>query len=88
MTTHSNCLFCLFCKLIVTAMTLFPLTVKIQMRIDCETIPDPHSRLETSGTLVTDSQGTQACYDELVVTCNFPQHSHLKALAKSRRDWF
>ncbi|CAH3160201.1 unnamed protein product, partial [Pocillopora meandrina] len=42
--------------------------VKIQMRIDCETIPDPHSRLETSGTLVTDSQGTQACDDELVVT--------------------
>ena len=38
------------------------------MRIDCETIPDPHSRLETSGTLVTDSQGTQACDDELVVT--------------------
>ena len=38
------------------------------MRIDCETIPDPHSRLETSGTLFTDSQGIQACDDELVVT--------------------
>ena len=38
------------------------------MRIDCETIPDPHPRLETSGTLVTVSERTPACDDELVVT--------------------
>ena len=38
------------------------------MRIDCETIPDPHPRLETSGTLVTVSERTLACDDELVVT--------------------
>ena len=38
------------------------------MRIDCETIPDPHARLETSETVVIASQGTQACGDELVVT--------------------
>ena len=38
------------------------------MRIDCETIPDPHPRLETSETVVIASQGTQACGDELVVT--------------------
>ena len=49
-------------------LTLFPLTVKIRMRIDCETIPDPHARLETSETVVIASQGTQACGDELVVT--------------------
>ena len=49
-------------------MTLFPLTVKIRMRIDCETIPDSHPRLETSETVVIASQGTQACGDELVVT--------------------
>ena len=38
------------------------------MRIDCETIPDPHAQLETSETVVIASQGTQACGDELVVT--------------------
>ena len=38
------------------------------MQIDCETIPDPHPRLETSGTLVTVSERTLACDDELVVT--------------------
>ena len=38
------------------------------MRIDCETIPDPHPPLETSETVVIASQGTQACGDELVVT--------------------
>ena len=38
------------------------------MRIDCETIPDPHARLETSETMVITSQGTQACGDEVVVT--------------------
>ena len=38
------------------------------MRIDCETIPDPHARLKTSETVVIASQGTQACGDELVVT--------------------
>ena len=38
------------------------------MGIDCETIPDPHARLETSETVVIASQGTQACGDELVVT--------------------
>ena len=38
------------------------------MRIDCETIPDPHPRLETSETAVIASQGAQACGDELVVT--------------------
>ena len=66
MTTHSNCLFCLCCKWLVAAINdTFPLTVKIQMRIDCETIPDPHPRLET---MVIASQGTQACGDELVVT--------------------
>ena len=49
-------------------MKNFPLTVKIRMQIDCETIPDPHTRFETSETVVTASQGTQACGDELVVT--------------------
>ena len=49
-------------------MKIFPLTVKIRMRIDCETIPDPHPPLETSETAVIASQGTQACGDELVVT--------------------
>ena len=49
-------------------MKIFPLTVKIRMGIDCETIPDPHARLETSETVVIASQGTQACGDELVVT--------------------
>ena len=38
------------------------------MRIDCETIPDSHPRLETSETVAIASQGTQACGDELVVT--------------------
>ena len=38
------------------------------MRIDCETIPDLHPRLETSETVVIASQGTRACGDELVVT--------------------
>ena len=38
------------------------------MRIDCETIPDPHARLETSETVFIASQGTQACGDEQVVT--------------------
>ena len=38
------------------------------MRIDCETIPDSHPRLETSETVVIASQGTQACGDELVIT--------------------
>ena len=38
------------------------------MRIDCETIPGLHPRLETSKTVVIASQGTQACGDELVVT--------------------
>ena len=38
------------------------------MRIDCETIPDPHARLETLETVVTASQGSQACADELLVT--------------------
>ena len=38
------------------------------MRIDCETISDPHPPLETSETAVIASQGTQACGDELVVT--------------------
>ena len=38
------------------------------MLIDCETIPDPNLRLETSGTVVIASQATQACGDELVVT--------------------
>ena len=38
------------------------------MRIDCETIPDLHARLETSETVVIASEGTQACGDELVVT--------------------
>ena len=38
------------------------------MRIDCETIPDPHPPLETSETVVIASQGTQACGDELVGT--------------------
>ena len=49
-------------------MKIFPLTVTIRMRIDCETIPDPHARLETSETVIIASQGTQACGDELVVT--------------------
>ena len=49
-------------------LTLFPLAVKIRMRIDCETIPDLHARLETSETVVIASEGTQACGDELVVT--------------------
>ena len=49
-------------------MKIFPLTVKIRMRIDCETIPDPHPPLETSETVVIASQGTQACGDELVGT--------------------
>ena len=38
------------------------------MRIDCETIPDPHPRLETSEMVVIARQGTQAYGDELVVT--------------------
>ena len=38
------------------------------MRIDSETIPDPHPPLETFETAVIACQGTQACGDELVVT--------------------
>ena len=38
------------------------------MRIDCETIPDPHPRLETSEMVVIARQGAQAYGDELVVT--------------------
>ena len=38
------------------------------MQIDCEAITDPHSQLETPGTVVIARQGTQACGDELVVT--------------------
>ena len=38
------------------------------MRIDCETIPYLHPRLETLKTVVVAIQGTQACDDELVVT--------------------
>ena len=38
------------------------------MRVDCETIPDLHQRLETSETVVIASQGIRACGDELVVT--------------------
>ena len=38
------------------------------MRVDCETIPDLHPRLETSETVVIASQGIRACGDELVVT--------------------
>ena len=50
-------------------MTLLPFTVKLRMQIDCETtIQDPNPRLETSGTAVVASQGTQACGDELEVT--------------------
>ena len=37
------------------------------MLMDCETIPDPHLRLETSGTVVIASQGTKPCGDKLVV---------------------
>ena len=49
-------------------MTSVPSTVKIRVRIDCETIPDPHPPLQTSETMVIASQGTQACGDDLVVT--------------------
>ena len=38
------------------------------MRIDSETIPDPHPPLETFETAVIACQGTQACGDQLVVT--------------------
>ena len=48
-------------------MRLVPLTVNIRMLMDCETIPDPHLRLETSGTVVIASQGTKPCGDKLVV---------------------
>ena len=48
-------------------MRLVPLTVNIRMLMDCETIPDPHLRLETSGTVVIASQGTKPCRDEPVV---------------------
>ena len=37
------------------------------MLMDCETIPDPHLRLETSGTVVIASQGAKPCGDEPVV---------------------
>ena len=47
-------------------MTFVPLTVKIRIRIDCETIPDPYPGLETLETVVVPMQGTQACGDELV----------------------
>ena len=46
----------------------FLLTVKIPIRIDCGTIPDPHPQLETSGTVVIASQSTQAGSDGLVLT--------------------
>ena len=46
----------------------FPFTVKIPIWIDCGTIPDPHPQLETSGTVVIASQGTQAGSDGLIVT--------------------
>ena len=36
--------------------------------MDCETIPDPHLRLETSGTVVIASQVTKPCGDEPVVS--------------------
>ena len=49
-------------------MRLVPLTVNIRMLMDCETIPDPHLRLETSGTVVIASQGTKPCGDEPVVS--------------------
>ena len=49
-------------------MILFPLTVKIRVQICCATNPNPHSRLETSETVVITGQGTQACGDELVIT--------------------
>ena len=41
------------------------------MRTDCEAIPDPHPRLETSGTVAVASQGIQPCGDELVVPGTF-----------------
>ena len=37
------------------------------MLMDCETIPDPHLRLETLGTVVIASQGTKPCGDKLLV---------------------
>ena len=46
-------------------------TVKRPRRTDCETIPDPHPRLETSGTVAVASQGIQPCGDELVVPGTF-----------------
>ena len=49
-------------------MILFPLTVEIRVQIYCATNPNPHSRLETSETVVITGQGTQACGDELVIT--------------------
>ena len=52
-------------------MTLVPFTVKLPMWTDCETIPDPHPRLETSGTVAVASKGIQPCGDELVVPGTF-----------------
>ena len=49
-------------------MILFSLTVEIRVQIYCATKPNPHSRLETSETVVITGQGTQACGDELVIT--------------------
>ena len=49
-------------------MKIFPLTVKIRMRIDCETIPDPQPRLETSEETPEGKQDSQAGSHEMVVT--------------------
>ena len=57
------------------------------MRIDCETIPDPHPGLETSETVVIASQGTQADSDGLVVTKiseGTPQDTQDSPAGKSR----
>ena len=98
MTTHSSCLFCLCCKWLVTAINdTFTFTVKARMQIDCETtIPGPNPRLETSGTAVVASQGTQACGDELVVTGTSeetpgstqdrPAGSHEKVVTEIKRN--
>ena len=48
-------------------MRLVPLIVNIRMLMDCETIPDPHLRLETLGTVVIASQSTKPCGDKLLV---------------------
>ena len=49
-------------------MTHFLLTVKLRMWMNCETIPDPHPKRETSRTVTIASKGTQACVEELGVT--------------------